>query len=581
MSLQILPAELTYDILSRVTPSWRWGRQVRWERNRQRVVAEEHVRWFLNLRLVSPTFNDLVIDHVLVALRAGKMREVPLRRGPPTPSTIGFVERLLRSLVVRTAPFTGNANADGDLSLSAGFLARRKSSSPAGDVRRDEKVNNLRDIYTAALISTLPTIIGPSLVLDMLKPSQDLVDMFGSMNDDKQQWRIAGLMAAAYLGRITDIERLLSLGVDINSDPRDRWLYPPIMAAAIAGRVDVLEFLASHGADLHELTVGNGDNAVHFAALAGDAGVVERLLGHGVDCDVVNNEGVTPLYRAASAGHADVVRALFAAKPEGLRSGVKDSLGRAAIHWAVERGYGDVVQEFLSHKDTDIDIEDAGEIRIKKVEIRGYAGHFLFSGYALALAAEEGSEDALRFLLSCDDAESNWIPDDWPSQPTVLDGAIRSNKIGHVRAVLDQPRLDMEIILAKHPVRPSRLHIAAQQDGIDPAIVAALLAHPSVDVNARDMYKRTPLHYAASTGQIEMVKVLLAQPGIDASAPTTQGQTPLCEAAQAGQPATVTIMLDDPRAVDWARILNTASPLTSTAFAGSIEITRMLLELKY
>ncbi|KAL2785011.1 hypothetical protein BJX66DRAFT_343514 [Aspergillus keveii] len=69
MSSPVLPPELIYDIVSYVTPSWRWARHVRWEHNRDLRIAEEHVRWFLHLRLVDRTFDDLVIDQVLAAVQ--------------------------------------------------------------------------------------------------------------------------------------------------------------------------------------------------------------------------------------------------------------------------------------------------------------------------------------------------------------------------------------------------------------------------------------------------------------------------------------------------------------------------------
>ncbi|KAL2802244.1 hypothetical protein BJX63DRAFT_438060 [Aspergillus granulosus] len=189
------------------------------ENHRERATAEEAVRWLLVLRLVNRTFNDLVIGHVLAALRAGKLeRDFPLRRGPGRPSTIGFVRRLLRALVLRTAPTAsdGATVSDGHTcsvvrtivdgaALSADLLA----SSTGGDFELAETVTELRELYTEALISTLTHIIGPGLILQILQPGQeDEFDMFGPFNDGKQQWRIAASMAAAHLGRIADLKHL-------------------------------------------------------------------------------------------------------------------------------------------------------------------------------------------------------------------------------------------------------------------------------------------------------------------------------------------------------------------------------------
>ncbi|CEL10630.1 hypothetical protein ASPCAL13746 [Aspergillus calidoustus] len=649
MSPPTLPTELLSDILSLVTPSWRWGR-LGWDNDRERATCKEHVRWFLRLRLVSRTFDDLVIDHVLAALRAGKLdRELPLRRGAARPSTVAFVERLLRHLVLRTA--TATVSRDGDdvcsvvrtiadgAALSADFLTTSELSPPL-----QQEATRLRDVYTEALVSTLTTIIGPNLVLDTLQPGQDHgIDMFGPLNDEKQQWRIAALMAAAYLGRISDLERILSLGTDLNSDPSDRWLYPPVMAAAVAGRVDVLRFLASQGADLHTLTVGNGDNAVHFAALAGHTGAVEWLINNGVDCDVVNNDGVTPLYRAACAGQAGVVKALFTAQPEGLRTEIKDPTDRAPIHYAVERGYEDVVHEFLSRENMDCKkignpelgpvvtplvlaaatgrdtifhailarsgrtwnkleipprtmcrvVIRGGSLAIAKTVMEmemnsGDEKNWMLAGGTLYRAAQFGrSEDVLRYLLSFEDAEINTAPqEEQPGQhapPLVLKAAISSNKIGHVRAILDHPRFDAVRALSPQAVRRTSHFLQALPDDndLDPAIMAALLAHPVFDANAQDMSGRTPLHYAASSGQIELVKLLLAHPRIEIEPVENQGKTPLCEAAEKGHAAVVRTLLDIAGPAVWDTTPIDKSPLASAASAGKVKIVRLLLEPQY
>ncbi|KAL4937339.1 ankyrin repeat-containing domain protein [Aspergillus oleicola] len=658
MSLPDLPPELISHILSYVPPSWHWG-NLGWDSDRWRRTVANNVRWFLRLRLVCRTFDGLVIDLVLAELRAGNLhRSLPLKRGAARRSTIAFVERLLWALVIRTAaaPPMSHENersiartiVDG-AALSADFLTcsreseTRQNGSNAVD-EEDEEANKLRDVYTGALISSLTIILGPNLVLDILEPGQDHgIDMFSPLNGDKQQWRITALMGAAYLGRVSDLKLILSLEIDINFDPSDRWLYPPVMAAAVAGRVDVLEFLAFQGADLHALTVGNGDNAVHFAALAGHTVAVERLIDKGVDCDVVNNDGVTPLHRAASAGHAGVVRALFTAKPEGLRTEIKDSLGRAAIHYAVERGYEDVVHAFLSRKDTDMEIQDAALVNpvvgrvvtplllaaltgrggifhailarcgmpdpetiprrtMCRVVIRGNSlaitktvmereskvyseedRNWLLAGETLCCAADLASDDVFRYLLSFEDAEIHHVP--WksgqPPEPTVLRAAISSNKVGHVRAVLDHPRFDAVRIFSPDTPKRSPLHYPTHPDGLDPAIMEALLAHPAFDVNVQDEFGRTPLHHAALTGQIELVKLLLAHPGVDIKRVDAQGKTPLCEAAERGHVAVARVFLEMAGPVAWDATPIDKSPLAFAVSGAKVDMVRVLLEPQY
>jgi ankyrin repeat protein len=579
------------------------------------------------------------------------------------PSTVAFVERLLGDLVIRTEPtiVIGAVNPDGDggvcsvvrtivdgAVLSVDFLTTGGLSPISGHVELSEEETNLQSLYTEALISSLTTIIGPALILDVLQPGQDHgIDMFGPLNDEKQQWRIAALMAAAYLGRIRDLEHIRSTGININSDPRDRWLYPPVMAAAVAGRVDVLQFLASQGADLHALTVGNGDNAVHFAALAGRAEAVEWLIKNGVDFDGVNNDGVTPLYRAACAGHAGVVRVLFAAKLEGLRTEIKDSMDHAPIRWAVERGYDDVVEEFLSRENVDMEIQDArgcselgpvvipfvlaaatgrdaifhailarrgwpsselwlpqrtmcrvairgGNVAITRTMMEmemetemgsGDGRNFMLESGSLCLAVSCGSDDVFQYLVSFEEAEISSIPQEGqPGQykpSPVLSAAISSNKIEHVRAILDHPRFEAVCVLGQEAVRRTMHFLWKPPDDLDPAILRALLAHPAFDANHQDQFGRTPLHYAASSGQIERVKLLLAHPGIELEPVDYQGRTPLCQAVEAGHAVVVRIFLDILGPAVWGATPIDNSLLAAAASAGKVNIVHVLLESQY
>jgi ankyrin repeat protein len=545
------------------------------------------------------------------------------------------------SSLVRT--IVDGAGLSVDFLTSSRESETRQDSSNARD-EEDEEASKLRDVYTGALISSLTIIIGPNLILDILEPRRAHgVDMFGPLNDDQQQWRIAALMAAAYLGRIADLKRILSLGIDVNSDPSDRWLYPPVMAAVVAGHVDVLEFLASHGADVHALTVGNGDNMVHFAALAGNAEAVKWLIDKGVDCDVVNNDGVTPLHRAASAGHAGLVRALFTAKPEGLQTEIKDSLGRAGIHYAVERGYGEVVHEFLSRKDTDMEIQDRAlvnpvlgsivtplliaavtgrdeifhailarcgmpdpeaiprstmcgavvrgnnlaitktvmerEMKMRSDENRNW----LLAGETLCCAADLASADIFRYLLSFEDAEIHYVP--WgsgqPPEPTVLRAAISSNKVGHVQTIVNHPRFDAVRIFAPGTPKGSLFRSATLPDDLDPAIMAALLAHPAFDVNAKDEFGRTPLHHAALTDQVELVMLLLAHPGVKIHTVDYLGKTPLCDAAERGFEVVMRVLLDIAGPSAWDATPINKSPLACAVSGAQVEMVRVLLEPQY
>ncbi|KAG2007891.1 hypothetical protein GB937_008082 [Aspergillus fischeri] len=630
-----LPPELVSNILSHVAPLWHWRLRALWKNNRERITAENDVRWFLRIRGVCRMFDECVIDHILAAIRNGKFDpDLPIRRGPGTRSMREFVGRLFKSLIRHCENGDGVGSAYPivrstvqGVELSVNFLSKEDYSPTGGSGSGTVGVGELREMHTEAMVSIVVGTLGPDLMIRLLENSHgNGNDPEANLNDEEQGWRVAALMAAAYLGRIEDIKKILALGVAVKPDPGDGWLHPPVMAAALAGRVDVLEFLVTQGADLHKLTVADGDNAVHFAALGGHAGVVEWLLEKGVDGDVVNKKGDTPLLRAAGAGYADVVRVLLA--EEGVRANTQDRLGRAPLIWAVERGYEDVVEALLSCERVDVNIADGdgdanpitplvlaaatghenifrsllahprvhiwvptifrrvitgGNVNILKAMIALTMGtelqKYFLDGNALLLAAELGTEEVLRYLLSFGEVDINYRDNSGAtSGMTLLDAAILSNSVGHVNAILEHPDLNMSLITAPDRAQLSPLHIAAQQDPLDAGIVAALVAHPDIDVNARDLYQRTPLAYAAVAGQTQMVNILVARQGIDVSPVDRWGMTPLHYAAENGHLNVVRILLDAPGTNVWHTSIYDKTPLALAAGRAYLDIVKLLLD---
>ena len=84
---------------------------------------------------------------------------------------------------------------------------------------------------------------------------------------------------------------------------------------------------------LHKVAAGGPNNSVE---------VVELLLGHeGTEVDVQDNEGWSPLMRAAWEGRADTVRLLMGRSAD---LDLVDGGGRSALELAKERGHEDVVE---------------------------------------------------------------------------------------------------------------------------------------------------------------------------------------------------------------------------------------------
>jgi TonB family protein len=82
-------------------------------------------------------------------------------------------------------------------------------------------------------------------------------------------------------------------------------------------------------------------NPLFRAASQGDVDSIKALLAEGVDINASSDRGQTALILAAFGGHSDVVSLLLAA---GADPKTKDSLGLTAQDWAGRRGFPDVAE---------------------------------------------------------------------------------------------------------------------------------------------------------------------------------------------------------------------------------------------
>ncbi|MFD7323522.1 ankyrin repeat domain-containing protein [Streptomyces sp. NPDC059875] len=91
-----------------------------------------------------------------------------------------------------------------------------------------------------------------------------------------------------------------------------------------------------------------GETPLYRAALANEAGIVRLLLATGADPARGSGEeaGDLPLCGAACGGHAEVVRALLAG---GARADQAEAYGFTALDWAVRLGHAETVRILLEH----------------------------------------------------------------------------------------------------------------------------------------------------------------------------------------------------------------------------------------
>ncbi|MFA6968014.1 ankyrin repeat domain-containing protein [Bosea sp. (in: a-proteobacteria)] len=186
-----------------------------------------------------------------------------------------------------------------------------------------------------------------------------------------------GLHAAAWIGDVAAIERLVAAGaavdtrdgqrrtalhiatharqreamrtlVRLGADPRalDAQRYDTVTIAAVADDVETMRVALAIGADPRAITSPYDGTALIAAAHLGHDEIVRMLIDAGAPLDHVNNLAWTALIEAVILGdggkrHERTVMHLVAA---GARRDIGDRNGMTPIEMARQRGYGAMVR---------------------------------------------------------------------------------------------------------------------------------------------------------------------------------------------------------------------------------------------
>ncbi|KAL2818072.1 ankyrin repeat-containing domain protein [Aspergillus granulosus] len=564
MLCSICPTEIIHAILGQATPSWEWG--LYWKDREGLMLERENLRWFLNLRLVNKLFDTLVISHFHAAVRSHHLDWYsPLYFEPQTPSIMAMGARLLMTLVGCLAPYPGSNYIAIRWSSCSRLLlttiicgvdgAVKFFSSSNSSTDNTKVLQGLRASYLSALAAVYVGLLGTKFIFAYSGyPKLE----FNALDEERQEWRYIALMAAAYLGRLDDVQSLIASGVDLNPEPAEnnsKFIYPPLMAAALGGQKEAVQLLINHGAT-PAIYTRNKENAIHFAALGGHASLVQFLADLGVAADAENNDLKTPLEWAAGAGHADAVSILLergagsnktrclvnaVAKgykgvvsillqhSEGLDVNTPDyrsfSIDHTPLVVAAEMGRVDIFSMLFAHPDVGRDNPKAfcwalksGKVEIVRTILDALPNSIQYymdatGETALQCAAQYGHEELVRFLLT---SPACGIPINHkdPFGKSALHRAIDSNNIRIVRAVLEHPDFDVNLVTSPN-YRHCALSYTARVRPRSIAIAEAILEHLATDRRSRNMHSHTLLAAASRYRWTELVERLLARDDVE------------------------------------------------------------------
>lgn len=323
-----------------------------------------------------------------------------------------------------------------------------------------------------------------------------------------------------------------------------------LSVAAELGSPHLMQFLVQlDGLEVDRTDENDGRTPLNRAAYLGHTEIVRLLVARGdVEKNSKDRNGSTPLAVAAYKGHEEVVQLLL--KRDDVDADSKDNRGRTPLSIAASRGHDAVVRLLLERNDVDADSKDKfgktplsraiseGHEKVVRLLLESMEGDWkeTYGKTILGQAAFEGHGNVVQLLVEGYGVETD-AEDEHGKTPLG-----RAASEGHEEVV--------RFLLKRSDVNPD----SKDKDGITPLSMAAfkghvevvqlLLERDGVDANSKDNRGRTPLSKAASKGHEMVVRLLLGRNDIDADPKDRYGRTPLRWAAYLGYPKIVRLLVD-------------------------------------
>ncbi|KAG5751786.1 hypothetical protein H9Q70_005580 [Fusarium xylarioides] len=320
----------------------------------------------------------------------------------------------------------------------------------------------------------------------------------------------------------------------------DRWDRTPFLLAALGGNEKIAAYLLDHGADpsriagfnltaLHlavmtgqmaivqrllnadvdvNVETGGGNNALRLAAAGGFDQIVKLLLERETDVDGMNHDGMTALHLAVENGHASICKLLFGA---GASVQITTPTRMSSLHIAAKEGFVDIVQWIFTSQRTREGMEPtstqrsvAGNKNYDKQDKPASAplNDSTNQPSPLQLAAQNGNNEVVHELLkrmAHNTEQERSISLRLAAEAGFIEIVEEILKFGTVTAI-------------RNVSGRTALHLATQKQHT--AIVSRLSKLKSsqkvvFDINEKDQFHWTPLHYAALSGRYVTLLVLL------------------------------------------------------------------------
>lgn len=324
------------------------------------------------------------------------------------------------------------------------------------------------------------------------------------------------LHLAAALGNVDVVKLLIAAGARCNV--RDDNFLSPLHRACRNNHDLVVKSLIDAGANIDDRD-RNWITPLHVCAANNSLECVKLFMDKIVNKNVTDRNGSTALHHAANNGNCDMLTYLL---KEGCSTSSQDKMGRRPLHYAAAIGNNDAIT-LLINSGAKVDAID----------------HRMMT--PLIIAADGSHLFAFQTLL---DSGANIRATDRDGNNALHVAAAN----GHDEIVEEILMKDPEMINIPNCSKLTPLHLASGSPKGSPAfdiLVTEKACSYRIDLDCKDKFGRTPLHFAAKFGRLSRVQELLRL-GAQADACDKNLMTPFHYAVRSGHIPIIDIFLAQP-----------------------------------
>lgn len=274
----------------------------------------------------------------------------------------------------------------------------------------------------------------------------------------------------------------------------------------------------------------NDQKLLHLVVREGNTNIVKYLLKKGANPNILDQHGNSIAHTAIIAEHKELALNILKLRnpiniyqltPFNFNLDAKNNNNNALVHLAAKKGYKDIVG-LLHYYNTELNILD------------------FHGNTAINIAVQEGRQDVAAYLLKIG-VNSN-IPDRYGNTPLYY--------------AIQKEQKSMELMLLKNGANNILRPIDKDHSVLFKAIVENdhievinILDNEESNINTKEIYSYTPLHFAANYGNYFIVALLLSY-GANPNIQNNNGETALHFAAMNGCVRTIECLIKSGAIID-------------------------------